>query len=147
MKERWWTSPAEGEKGGDVIVTGRDYMEKPMESGKYNYRVEVSWDYTPTPNGMPDDEEAELMEQATDALQTALRNDKAAYMTAIVTGENRRDWVFYTKNLAIFGKILNGALRDLPQMPLAIEAYEDPEWENYRTMREATYIPEDDDEV
>lgn len=28
MKERWWSTPAEGDGGRTVIVTGRDYMDE-----------------------------------------------------------------------------------------------------------------------
>ena len=53
--------------------------------------------------------------------------------------------MFYTKNLPIFGKVFNKALAPLPEMPLEIEADDDPEWEEYREMREKTYIPEDEE--
>ena len=58
----------------------------------------------------------------------------------------RRDWVFHAHNLNIFGKVFNRALADIPQMPILIEAEDDPGWEEYKQMREATYIPEDDEE-
>lgn len=70
----------------------------------------------------------------------------AAYLTGIYTGEGRRDWIFYTCSLNIFGRVFNRALEALPLLPLRMEAAEDPEWEEYREMRANTYIPEDDDE-
>lgn len=146
MKERWWTSPAVAENGQTVIVTGRDYLDKIREGGKYRYLVRVSWRYNALPDGMPEEEEAMLMEQATDALQTAFRKDKIAYMTGIYTGAGERDWIFYTKNLAIFGTVFNKALEPLDQMPLEIEALDDPDWEEYTEMHESSYIPEDEDE-
>jgi hypothetical protein len=95
---------------------------------------------------MPEDGDAQLMEQATDALQAAFKKDKIAYMTGIYTGAGERDWVFYTKNLAIFGTVFNKALAELDQMPLEIEALDDPEWEEYTEMRENSYIPENEEE-
>ena len=47
-------------------------------------------------------------------------------MTGIYTGDGRRDWVFYTQNLNIFGRVFNRALEPLEQMPLLIEAESDP---------------------
>lgn len=146
MKERWWSAPAEGENGKTVIVTGRDYMDKIRESGKYTYRVTVSWDYNAIPSGMPDETDSREMEKATDALMAAFKEDKVAYMTGIYTGDGRRDWVFYTKNLLIFSKVFNRALEPLDTMPLVIEAEEDADWEEYRQMREISYIPENDEE-
>lgn len=146
MKERWWTAPTESESGATVLVTGRDYMEDIIAKGKFPYRVTVSWDYNRLPNGMPEDSDAEMMEKATDAMQEEFRKDKVAYMTGIYTGDGRRDWVFYTANLNIFQKVFNRALADLDTMPLVIEAQSDPEWNEYREMKEISYIPEDETE-
>lgn len=146
MKERWWSAPTEADNGNTVIVTGRDYMDEIIAKGKFIYRVTVSWDYNALPSGMPEDGDAELMEKATDALLEEFKKDKVAYMTGIYTGDGRRDWVFYTQNLNIFGRVLNRALAPLEQMPLLIEAESDPDWEEYHEMREISYIPENDEE-
>ncbi|MDE6342401.1 MAG: DUF695 domain-containing protein, partial [Muribaculaceae bacterium] len=74
---KFWTYPAESEDGQTIIVTGRDDIEKWMKPGKFPIRVTASWDYKPGPDGMPDDHDAALMEQATDALLDAFRKDKA----------------------------------------------------------------------
>ena len=142
--EKWWSYPAEGESGKTVIVSGHDGIEKFKDSGKYIYRIDVTWRYNALSSGMPDDNDAKLMEEATDALQAAFSKDKVAVMTGIYTGDGRRDWVFYTKNLKIFSIVFNKALQEVDSMPLEIEASEDSEWEEYTNMRELTYIPDAD---
>lgn len=144
FSDKWWTSPAEGEKGQLVIVTGRDGIDAAMESGKYTARVDVSWEYDSTADGMPTDEDARILENVTEALKETFRKENAAVLTGIYTGEGRRDWVFYTRNLGVFGKLFNQALADLPQLPLLIEAESDPDWEEYREMKSRSYIPEAD---
>ncbi|MCM1291409.1 MAG: DUF695 domain-containing protein [Prevotella sp.] len=143
-KERWWTYPAEGESGKTIIVTGHDYLDKIIDKGKHKYRIDIDWRYESLPNGMPDDDTAELMGQATDALMAECKKDTAAVMTGIYTGEGIRTWVFYTTSLVIFGKILNRALADLPTLPLEIRAEEDADWEEYKHMRSETFIPDDE---
>lgn len=143
--DRFWSCPAEGENGRTIIVTGRDGMEKIMEGGKYVYRIDVSWNYGSLPDGMPDDESAEMLENVTDAFMLSFAKDKVAYLTGIYTGDGRRDWVFYTKNLKVFSFVFNKALEELPLLPLVIEAEEDRDWEEYRQMRESTYIPPEED--
>ena len=142
--DKWWTYPAESEDGQTILITGRDEIEKWQKPGKFPIRVTVSWDYTPKPDVMPSDADADLMEQATDALLDEFRKDKAAVMSGIYTGAGRRDWVFYTHSLNIFGKVFNRALAPLPELPLKFEAAEDPDWEEYRDMREATYVPDEE---
>lgn len=142
--DRWWSYPAEGDDSRTIIVTGRDNVEKWQKPGKFPVRVTVSWDYEPLPDGMPNDADAELMDEATNALLDEFNRDKSAVMTGIYTGCGRRDWVFYTHSLNIFGKVFNRALAEVAEMPLKFEAADDPDWEEYREMREATYIPDEE---
>ena len=146
MKERWWSAPTEAENGKTIIVTGRDYMDEIIAKGKFPYRITIGWNYNALPDGMPEDADARLMEQATDALIAEFKRDKVAYLTGIYTGDGRRDWIFYTGNLNIFNRVLNRALAPLEQMPLIIEAEEDADWNEYKEMREISYIPENDEE-
>lgn len=142
--DKWWTYPAESDDGKTIIVTGRDDIEKWQKPGKFPVRVTVSWDYEAKDDGMPTDKDANLMEEATDALLSEFKKDKCAVMSGIYTGNGRRDWVFYTHNLNIFGKVFNRALENVAEMPLKFDASEDPEWEEYHEMRNATYIPDED---
>lgn len=142
--ERYWSFPAESESGKTIIVTGRDDVDKFRDSGKYIYRIDVSWKYNAFPDGMPEDEDAKLMEEVTNALTDALKKDKVAVLTGIYTGDGSRDWVFYTKNLKIFSIVFNKALEELPTIPLVIEAEEDSDWEEYTHMREETYVPDEE---
>lgn len=144
VPDKWWSYPTESESGKTIIVTGHDGLDNVIESGKYIYRLDVSWKYDALPDGMPTDEDAEMMEKVTDALTEELKRDKAVVLTGIYTGDGRRDWVFYTKNLRIFSSLFNRALESLPQLPLLIEASEDAGWEEYRDMREATYVPDEE---
>ncbi|MDE5877299.1 MAG: DUF695 domain-containing protein [Muribaculaceae bacterium] len=144
VPDKWWSYPAESESGRTIIVTGHDGLDSVIESGKYIYRLDVSWQYDALSDGMPTDEDAEMMEKVTDSLTEELKRDKAVVMTGIYTGDGRRDWVFYTKNLRIFSALFNRALESLPQLPLLIEASEDAAWEEYRDMREATYVPDEE---
>lgn len=142
--DKWWSYPAEGESGKTVIVTGRDCIDEYRESGKYIYRIDVSWNYHALADGMPEEDEAKLMEEVTDALIDAFKKDRVAVMTGIYTGDGKRDWVFYTKNLKIFSVVINKALEDLPTIPIVVDAEEDSAWEEYLHMREETYVPDED---
>ena len=142
--DKWWSYPAEAENGRTIIVTGRDDIEQYRESGKFRYRIDVSWDYRSKADGMPEDDEAKLMEEATDALLDAFRRDRVAVMTGIYTGDGRREWIFYTRSLPVFQKVFNLYLEPLDAIPLVIEASADPDWEEYTEMRERTYVPDED---
>lgn len=140
--EIWWTAPAESDNGKRILVSGRDNLEAEMASGKYNERVQITWRYEAGADGLPDTPTAALMEQADEALRQALKKERGCLLTGVYTGDGERDWVLYVKRTGIFQSMLNHAWAELPLLPVSISAEKDPGWEEYREMRDCTYIPD-----
>lgn len=140
LKDEWWTAPAESESGRLIMVTGRDGLDEAIASGKYIYRIDVSWKYNAQADGMPDADDAALIDEVDTALKETFRKNKIGIITGIYTGDGQRDWVIYTYNLKTFSSVFNRALAELPTVPIVIDAESDPDWEEYRNMRETTYI-------
>ncbi len=143
--EDWWTSPTDAENGSLIMVTGRRDVNKFRDNPKFSIRVEVTWKYDGEANGMPDVATSQLMEEVHDALIAVFDKDPVAVLTGIYTGDNRRDWVFYTLSTHIFQKKLNEALAPFPLLPLEIYAENDPDWAEYAEMRELSEISASDD--
>ena len=141
ITDEWWSAPAESDTGELIIVTGRRNMEAEMACGKYVNRVEVTWRYGET--GMPDLKTSQMMEQVTDSLKAVLKKDPVAVLTGIYTGAGERNWVFYTMSLHIFSKKFNEALADFEMLPLEFYADNDPDWLEYKELRE-TEIPDEE---
>lgn len=135
--ENWWTAPTDSETGRLILVTGRKDVAKFRGNPRFNIRAEVTWKYEGDDTGMPDRETSELMEKVQDALQTTFRKDPVAVLTGIFTGDNQRDWIFYTLSTHIFGRKLNETLAPFPLLPLTIYTENDPDWEEYDEMSEA----------
>lgn len=140
ISDEWWTSPTDSENGRLIMVTGRRGVEPAIETGKYTDRIDITWKYDADETGMPDKETSTLMEQVTDSLQKTFRKDKAAIMTGIYTGDGERNYVFYSRNNGAFNKLLNQALAEFELLPLTIYAEKDPDWEEYREMKEISFI-------
>lgn len=130
----WWTAPTESENGRLIMVTGRKDIEKFRSNVRFKIRIEVTWKYNGDSNGMPDSETSEMMEKVQDALLGEFAKDPVAVLTGIFTGDDQRDWVFYSLSTHIFGKKLNEALSDFPLLPLTVYAENDPKWEEYDEM-------------
>lgn len=77
------------------------------------------------------------MEEVQDALVAAFDKDPVAVLTGIFTGDNQRDWIFYTLSTHIFGRKLNEALSDFPMLPIEIYCENDADWNQYNEMSEA----------
>ncbi len=133
----WFSAIAEAENSDCmIIVSGRAEIEPFIQSGKFKERVEITWIYEPDSKGMPDEATAKLMEEAQTALKRAMEKDKLAIFTGIYTGDGERTWVFYTRNIPAFGRMLNEALAPFDTLPLSIYTEKDPEWNEYREMCE-----------
>ena len=133
--EDWWTAPSEDSEGRTVLVTGRRALDNVIATGRYRYRIEMTWLYEPDAAGMPNLDTSRTMETVTDALQDSLRRDPVAVMTGIYTGAGERNWVFYAVTLKSFQAMLNKALSVIEELlPLTFHAEEDPDWEEYREM-------------
>ncbi|MCM1110939.1 MAG: DUF695 domain-containing protein [Clostridium sp.] len=135
--ETWWSAPATAESGRLVIVTGRKDIQKYRSNPRFGIRVEVTLPYEGLADGMPDEQTSELLETITESLRAVLRKDPVAVMTGIYTGDNERNWVFYTLSTQIFQKKLNLALADLPLLPLKIYCENDTDWAEYDEMAES----------
>ena len=133
----WWTAPTQSESGPLIMVTGRKDVKKFRENPRFSIRVEVTWCYKGESDGMPDLAASKLMEQAQAALTQCFDKDPVAVLTGVFTGDDERNWVFYTLSTNIFGRKLNEALADMPVLPLEIYCENDPQWQAYDGMWEA----------
>ena len=136
----WWTSPTESENGRLIIVTGRGGIDEVRNSGKDNIRVEVTWKYPGDATGMPDYPTSKVMEAVQDAMTKAFDKDPVAVLTGIYTGDDERNWIFYTRSIHIFEKKINEALADFDLLPINIYTENDPDWQEYDEMREASEL-------
>lgn len=136
----WWTAPTESENGRLIMVTGRRDVEKFRENPRFNIRVEVTWKYEGEASGMPDFNTSSLMEQVQVALEKEFEKDPVAVLTGIYTGDNERNWVFYTLSTHIFGKKINEALSTFDLLPISIYCENDPDWNEYQEMKELSEI-------
>ena len=136
----WWTSPTESENGRLIMVTGRRDVDKFRNNSRFNIRVEISWKYEGDAAGMPNYETSTLMEQVQEALEAEFKKDPIAILTGIYTGDNERNWVFYTLNTHIFGRKLNEALVNFELLPITIYCENDPDWNEYQEMKELSEI-------
>lgn len=133
----WWTAPTQSESDRLIMVTGRKDVKRFRENPRFSIRVEVTWRYQGDKTGMPDFETSSLMEKVQESLETAFRKDPVAVLTGVFTGDDERNWIFYTLSTHIFGRKLNESLAEFPLLPLEIYCENDPDWEAYDEMCEA----------
>lgn len=136
LSNDWFTALSTADNGNLVIVTGRKGLEMFKASGKLLERIEVTWSYEGDPQGMPTEDDAELMEEIQERLQRIMEKDKLAIMTSVYTGDKSRIMVFYARTSRIFGERINEALAPFAQLPITLYVELDEEWEEYSDMLE-----------
>lgn len=135
--QEWWTAPTQSESGRLIMVTGLKTVDEFRSNPRFNIRVEITWRYEGDETGMPDIATSMLMEKVQEALEATFHKDPVAVLTGIFTGDDERNWIFYTLSTHIFGKKINQALAEFPQLPISIYCENDPGWEAYDEMSEA----------
>jgi len=135
LTDNWFTALSENEDGTYTFISGRTGIEEFVKSRKLRERLEIIWNYTPDAKGLPaNDEEAQLMEEVGDKLRAAMEKDKLAIVTGIYTGQGKRETNFICRNIEAFGQRLNDTLASYPQLPIIVNAYDDPDNEEYREL-------------
>lgn len=123
----------------------RIHLGEELKSGKYPHVVMIAWDIWGGAN-LPSEEEGVLMTRFLEAIQPPLEKNKLALLAYIYTGEGRREYCFYTRNVNAFLATLNDSVEEFPTLPLSIEHFEDLECSLFEDAYQA-YLKQSDEEV
>lgn len=97
----------------------------------------VSWKYDGSSNnGMPTKEINEKMLVLEGALSKTIEKSKSYVHAYSRTGNNLKEFVYYSKGLDEFMPLLNETLQSHESYPIDIDFYEDPEWAELKKLLE-----------
>lgn len=77
------------------------------------------------------------MNRMEDALESALDQGCNAILALVSTGEDLREWTYYSKSEDEFMARLNYALAGEPSYPIEIHIAHDPNWDVYEQFRKS----------
>ena len=139
-EDRW--AMLEAEEDG-VPLLFRFRSELPVkQTTDFPFLISIMWTYDGKRNeGMPDDGTLAMMDRVEDALDWVDDSGQAFLMVA-VTGNNRREWIWYTNDRERYMALVNRALPRQQKFPLDFATSEDPGWQTYRAIRDAANPPE-----
>jgi Family of unknown function (DUF695) len=96
--------------------------------------VILVWKYR-SDRGMPPKEERVSMDAMEDLLQPLEESNGFATLAIVSTGEDLREWTYYTASESDFIKRMNQLLAGNPRFPIEIHSGPDPTWQSYETFR------------
>lgn len=125
------TRPADGRQ---IIFRFIQEFEPAFSRSAYPDRVVLVWRYK-SESGMPSRAERESMDQFEDLLSPGLQQDLLASLVLVSTGNDLREWTYYTRSEKEFMVKLNATLRQNARLPVEVYAAKDPKWSAYETFR------------
>jgi hypothetical protein len=102
---------------------------------KLTFLTVISWKYDGTENnGMPLDEINQRMIILEDAIENSMSSSKIFTHVYSRTGNNLKEFSYYTKSQDDFMKMLNITLEKHAEYPIGINFYEDKEWSDFKKV-------------
>jgi hypothetical protein len=97
-------------------------------------RIIIVWRYQ-SESGQPISEDHQRMNQLEDMLESVLKDDGFATLALVSTGEDLREWTYYTKSETEFMARLNYAIAGVTEFPIDVHTASDPDWDMYERFK------------
>jgi len=103
------------------------------ETEGYEHRLLVVWPYADEGMGdLPSENDQAQMQVFEDSLCDAWERDGLAVLTAVLTFDGARQWVFYTRNVDECGERLSAMPQEAEPYPIELTTEPDPKWSYLR---------------
>lgn len=133
----WSTAVASRPSDGHrIIYRYRSEFGQSFKRSAFPDRVIIAWRYNSS-NGMPVVTERESMDRFEDLLAPYVEKPSLSSLVIVSTGENLREWTYYTTSQQEFMAKVNEALKNVPRFPIEIDLWKDPEWKAYEAFRKS----------
>lgn len=129
--ETWSTAVSKnGSNGTSIIFRYIQKFDEGFKKDSQPVRIIITWEYQGS-NGMPSSIENQRMVELEDVLQPAIEANKLSTLALVSTGNNLKEWIYYSKSEEQFFNALNSALGKLKPFPIKIHVGTDPGWKSY----------------
>ncbi len=132
-----WLVAETDEDGMPMIYRVRQNIPAHVDIAEFPNLICVVWEYdTAVGNGMPGGEVAEQQALFEDALDAFIEEGGASEHMVVVTGNGRKEWLWYAKNPDNWIEGFSNALNELPPFPVEIQGYEAEGWAAYKDLKQ-----------
>jgi hypothetical protein len=126
---------AEGEQGGKpVIYRSMEKVPEGQKESDFPILINIYWSFElDINNGMPDSQTNENQIAFEDAIESLDQNG-ISHLMLVVTGNGRKEWIWYVKDVESWMNQLNEKLKGHDVYPFEVEIDHDPEWSTYHNF-------------
>ncbi len=133
LKPDRWAGASGEREAGPFILRFRTPVLDSTETGDHVNQLLVVWPYADEGAGaLPSGEEQERMGVFEDRLCEAWERDGLAALTAVLTFDGARQWVFYASDVETCGIRLNDMPQETEPYPIELTTEPDPGWDYLR---------------
>jgi len=133
-----WLIAETEEDGMPIIYRVRQNIPADLKIADYPHLVCVVWEYQTTiANGLPGGEVVEQQNTFEDALDDFIEKGGDSEHMVIVTGNGRKEWLWYAKDPDTWIEGFGEALSGQPPFPVEIQGYDAEGWKAYNELRQA----------
>lgn len=129
-KDIYFTATGQ-EDGNALIFRSLKAVPAGVHEADLPHRVVILWRYETDLNGMPDADANSAQIALEDALLPLDMNEIGRQML-VVTGNNRKEWLWYVKDFDSWIAQLNQRLTTSPVYPIDISHSYEPQWSSYK---------------
>jgi hypothetical protein len=98
-----------------------------IEKQALPFKIRVTWKY-PSGTVLPASQELARMDEMEDLILPAVKDKGLAKWVCTVTGEHRREWIFYTRSDDAFITRVQAALAPTGPYPIELSGRKEPAW-------------------
>ena len=124
-----WTG-VEGQNDiGPFLLRYRTPVLAPPDTKGYGRVLKIVWPYADENTGaMPTADDSEQMAEFENRFCEVVEHDATAILTAVLTFDGARQWVFYTGDIQQCGIRLNSMPQNDEPYPVELTTEQDPQW-------------------
>jgi hypothetical protein len=128
-----WTYVKGKTRSGQFLLRFREPLLQPDQATGYPCCLRVVWAYDIEGSGqLPNPAINEQMGVFEDRLCATWEHDALAVLTAVLTFDGARQWVFYTADAQACGARLSSMPQELEPYPIELDVFDDASWEYLR---------------
>jgi hypothetical protein len=132
-KANWMV--AQGQNNGEPLIM-RALAELPTEQVRrgYQWLAVLHWEYRAAENGFPGREEDASMNEMEDIVDRHIDKQGLGMLVVSRIGAGSKEWSYYIHDREEFMAAFNRSFENRKRMPVRIEFFHDPEWQELRDV-------------
>jgi hypothetical protein len=132
QSDHWRQIEGKSEDGRFTLRFRTPVLGPPVTTGFFDVLI-IVWDFAHKENGkLPTPDLTEEMDEFESRFCEAVEHDATALLTAVLTAEGSRQWVFYTSDPKVCGERLQTLPQKEDPYPIELTTEEDLEWSYLR---------------